>query len=214
MKVVVYTAVFGGDVDRLRPAPWRNPDVEYRCYTDDPTLSVSGWEMRHVVATESSAMQARRIKILSHLTESKADATLWIDSAYQLLKDPYAWIAYGLLQQPVRALRHPHRQTAVEEGLELVRLGLAADRDVQEQLTMMAGEWRQEVLTSTGLLVRRNMELVKTFNRTWWSFVVSGGHPRDQMTVDYAAWCTGVPITYLEGQYRDNPYAHWQGHRR
>ncbi len=212
-RVVVFTAVFGPDVDRLRPPAHLAHDVEYHCFTDQESLSVPGWKMILEEASEAPAFQARRRKILAHITEPRCDVSIWQDSAYSLKLHPWALIQ-GEFQ--IRALRHPARDNVKCEAAELIRLGLAPDYRLAGQLRAMPFEFlrQHDKLTSTGLLVRVHTPDVRRFNECWWEELMRWGHTRDQMSVDLSAFYSGVPIEYLAGHYRDNPYADWRARRR
>lgn len=213
MTTVVYTAVCGADVDRLAPPDVCPPHVPHRCYTDDPTFAVNGWQMIVQPREADPVRHARRLKILSHLTEPTADVTIWIDSAYRCLSDPAEFPMPG--PNRILAFIHPDRTTIMQEGAVLVTKGLATEDQIRAQVERQTREWVQTALTSTGLLIRRQASpRVRKFNRTWWDAFCEGGHTRDQMSVDYAAWLTGVTIEYLPGHYRRNDLARWQGRRR
>ena len=212
MNIIVYTAVIGPDVDRLKPVVVSRPNVQFLCFTDQPGFTVDGWTMMGVVP-ENVRLHgpihcARACKIAMPLFG--ADVMIWHDSAYQLSVDPNCLAKQA---ETVHALRHPWRSSPRDEGREIVRLKLAPADKVEAQVASW-GEWEPGTLTSTGLLVRKNTEAVRRFNETWWELFQAGGHTRDQMSVDRASYVSGVPIQYLDGHYRDNPYAIWEGHRR
>lgn len=220
MNLVVFTAMFG-KTDLLRPhTVWSGAASAFRCYTDNPRLKVEGWEMVVMPSEADPVRQARRTKILAHITEPDAEASLWIDAAFQLDEIPVE----RLKAEYKCALRHPDRATVFEEGIELVRLGLCSQAAILKQLADFRDQgfdpsqprgWPSNAgLTSTGFLLRLHNASVKRFNECWWNAFVAGGHTRDQMSVDFAAWQAGdIPVRYLIGHYRDNPYATWSPQR-
>ena len=212
-RVVVYTAWTGQYEDQVRP-PRCGPcdNVEFYCYTDDPHWSVPGWTPRLVPPAPCPALQARRIKILGQQLFD-ADISLWLDASFELYVDPRQIIDRWIPPANIVALPHPDRQTYIEEGHEIVRLGLAPADAIERQITQYTIEGfdasQQQRITSTGFLLRRHTAGVLHFNRTWWHLFEAAGHTRDQMSVDYALWLTGQTPAYIGGHYRDNPYARY-----
>lgn len=215
MRFVVFTAVIG-DTDALKAAPSFS-GVDYVCYSDrtqDPEL---GWKIVRVSPENDGPIAlARKIKILAHTRDElmDADATLWIDAAYQLLADPVSVALEVFWKYDMAALRHPDRHGYYEEGLELIRLKKApADLVNRQMLAYRRHGFFSGVeapdLTTTGLLFRRNSHRMQKFNRCWWAEFQSAGHLRDQMSVDFAVWRMGIDLHYLQGHYRENPYAKW-----
>lgn len=235
MKLLVYTAVIGEDTDALKPVrdELQAPGIDYVCVTDLPLKEhrAGGWQMRVTTPKADPVREARRLKILQqapvitsqYVPTSGYDVTLWIDAAYQLKFDPLS-LADAIRQNhtlDVLALAHPDRDTVEAEGEAVIRhksvprelIAAQLDRYRREGfLPQPAGEHlgaRPQRLTTTGFLMRRNCERVRRFNHAWWSEMESCGHTRDQMSVDYAAWKSGVEIEYLDGHYRSNRFAVW-----
>lgn len=206
MNCVVYTAVLG-ETDTLRDPSFLAPGVKYSCFTDRP-LTTSSWQRVEIPTARDSVTAARHVKIMSAPPE--ADFTLWIDSAFRLEVDPVIF-APLLLRADLLAFRHPWCSTLEDEICEISGRGLVPEAVLKNQLSdySQAGFPSDTPHSSTGFLVRRNDLRTRTFNRTWWAELTRHGHPRDQMSFDYAAWRCGMRIHYLEGQYRDNPYATW-----
>ncbi len=163
---------------------------------------MEGWRPVLLQPTSDPIRMARRLKILAHETLPGED-TIWMDAAFTWSCDPVS-LVNGV---PVQALRHPDRTTYQAEGKEIVRLKLADQKKVQRQVAEyeLAGFVARR-LTGTGLLIRRDTPEVRRFNQAWWELFARGGHTRDQMSVDYAAWRSELHITYLDGHYRQNPY--------
>lgn len=213
MKLTVLTTVIGR-TDRLRTPTSLNPEVEYVCYTDDLTLRVSGWRMVPVVVDEDPVKVSRRIKILAHeYVPPYPDVICWMDAAFELAVDPVQIAQRWLWTADIMALAHPDRTNFEDEGAELIRLGRAPAALIEAQIAAYheAGYSReiQKQITSTGLSLRRNSPRVRYFHRRWWDALEAAGHTRDQMSIDFVAWRTGIDIAYLTGHYRNNPYARW-----
>lgn len=214
-RVVVATAVIGQHTDRLRPPRVVAQELTYVCFSDQP-VACAPWVVRRVrvSAGQMPVWTAREIKLRLHRHLPTAEVTIWQDAAYQLSVHPRVFVP-PLAHADVWMLPHPDRSTVVAEAAELGRLGIVPDdrSGRQAEAYVAHGLPADPPLASTGLLVRRHTPAVLAFNERWWSELVAWGHPRDQMSVNYAAWREGIRIGWLDGHYRDNPYARWHSAR-
>jgi alkaline ceramidase TOD1/glycosyltransferase MUCI70-like protein len=201
MRTVLYTALFGGS-DRLKPAP--DGPGRCVCFTDDPTLSGPGWTMtRWTVASPRRA--ARALKTDAHRLFPAADLIVWADASMTITDWPRLLRDVG--DAELACLPHPDRSTCYDEGQTVVRLALAAPTAIARALAgYRAAGFAPTRLSTTGLLVRRQTAAVAAFNDLWQAELDRYGTTRDQVHVDYCAWIVGIPVTYLTGQYRQNPY--------
>lgn len=210
MKVTVFTTVLG-DTDPLRPPTVVNPAVRYVVLADRP-LAVRPYVCVPIeVGPEGPCLASRRLKILAdHQALEAPDVVLWHDAAFQLRADPLTVIARHLLRADLLAFRHPHRARIEQEADVLARMGVLPAATLEAQVATYRSEgWTdQRAITSTGYSIRRCTPAVRAFNKLWWSEVERWGW-RDQMSVDYALWRTGLVVAHLPGHYRDNPYAKW-----
>jgi hypothetical protein len=215
MTVTVFTTVLGADTDPLRPPTRVHPAVRYVCFTDHLTQPVPPYVLvREAVTTTgpyAAAWHSRALKILAtHPALGSPDVVLWHDAAFQLDCDPIAVARHLTPDLDMIAFRHPHRDTIEAEAVAIARLGYVPADTLQQQIAAYrtAGFTGQSVITSTGFSLRRVTPAVTVFNARWWQEVATWGW-RDQMSVDYAIWTTGLRVAYLPGHYRENPYARW-----
>lgn len=219
MNLVVFTTILGPDTDRLRSIRRPNPDVHYICFTDQRVEAV-GWDIIQVLPEAKPNIHSRRLKILAHQTLApwQPDVSLWMDAAFELHCDPVPVMHKWLEGVEMVALRHPHRDNIKEEGAQIIKLGLADATLIERQIADARDAGfpvdAQAAITSTGFCFRRHTERVARFNECWWRLFTKAGHGRDQMSVDWALWECSVPLRYLEGHYRDNPYARWHSSLR
>ena len=214
MRVTVFTALVGETPDIVRAPGCITSGVRYVCLSDRRT---SPFPYMHVPVTVPidlpAHLFARRLKILAdHPALGSPDVTLWHDAAFRLHLDP-ALIARqtlaGYSARDILALRHPDRTDIEAEATAIVRCGYADTATVTAQAAFYRSAWpAQTVLTTTGYLFRRRSERVDAFNAFWWAEVARWCY-RDQMSVDYAMWQTGMLCHYLPGHYRDNAFAKW-----
>jgi hypothetical protein len=154
---------------------------------------------------------SRRLKILvNHPSLDHPDAVLWHDAAFRMDYDPVRLVEEWLTADVhVLAFKHPHRTQIEEEAVAIAKWGWVPLETLQAQVaTYRAEGFRQTMITSTGLCLRRLTPQVRAFNALWWAEVRRWGW-RDQMSVDYAIWKAGLTLRYIPGHYRDNSYCKW-----
>lgn len=199
--IVCYTAILGGS-DRLKPAP-AGPDVCV-CFTDDPALAGTGWTVVLQPPAHQPRALARRLKLTPHILFPLAEASVWIDASMRVQDWP------ALLADSDGALcaclRHPDRSSCYEEGEAVIRLKIAEPARIRAALARYRLDgFAPTALSTTGLLVRRHTPRVAAFDERWLAQLDQYG-TSDQVHMDYCAWTVGLPVTYLRGHYRDNPY--------
>jgi hypothetical protein len=209
MTVIVFTCILG-DTDPLRPCR-KVPGVRYLCFADR-AMHVPPYEIIPVDAGPiGPQLASRRLKILADHPELEAcDVTLWHDAAYQLNCNPQTLAESSLKDHDVVAMRHPHRDRIEDEAAAIAKLGYMPASVVQRQVAAYraAGFTDQRTITSTGFCFRRKTPQVEAWQEAWWREVAAWGY-RDQMSVDFALWQTGLTVHYIPGHYKDNPHAKW-----
>lgn len=219
--IVVVTALIGA-AESVVPPPRSQPGVRYVCVTD--RADVRGWERLPASNYQDPRRAARLVKTSVH-EMFPGLVTVWLDASFELLVHPKEIIEAAVLTGcSLVGFVHPDRSRICDEAEAILRSRLAPQPQVMWQLQAYqdegfdTAETPQTVLTTTGVLVRWPTPEVIAFNRLWQRQVLT--HTvRDQLSVDYCAWRTGVRIGYLPGHYRDNSYVrydrarHCQGRR-
>lgn len=206
--IVVATALIGPTESVGRP-PVVGPGVRCVCYTD---RDVQVWE-RLAPPDGYPRLAARRAKMRVLDDFPDAEWSIWMDAAFDMIRPPQDLVAAAIATGcDVAAFRHHDRDRLRDEAREVIRLGFAPADLVRRQVEAyrLAGfdtdENPQTVLTTTGLLVRRHTPAVQhAFTRRWLD-EIERWTIRDQLSVDYTAWRTGVEIGYLPGQYHNNAF--------
>lgn len=222
MKLAVFTAMFGEGLylkeDRLRGGwelkePTASTSADFYCYTDRPGITSPVWSVVTLPDAYDPRRAARWIKIPAHTTLPDYDWTLWLDCRYTLNVDPVP-IAEDFDRRGIEfaALRHPDRDNIADEATAILKLNKAPEDKLLGQLEHYKsqgwGPGMKTLTTSGGFLLRKNSPRVQMFNALWW-YEVRKWTLRDQMSLDYAANEVGLPIHYMEGDYRKNPYSKW-----
>jgi len=231
MTTVIYTAILGGS-DTLKAAPVDVAD-QCVCFTDAPlelhdrpdgtrsSVQVpkqSGWQIATVPATTDPRRNAWWLRARSDLLFPDADVVLWLDASFDMID--VAALLRDAGDAELAGLRHHERASCYEEGAELVGIGQSRAEDVAVQLEKYRREgFAPTALTTSGILLRRRTTRTKAFNELWDYETRLHRGDNTQLSLDYAAWKVGLPITHLQGTYPDNPYVRYDAedhhlHRR
>ncbi len=207
MTLTVFTAAIGRTEPVQRPESI-DPAVRYLCFSDRKCPKPYVWiEVPHL---ENGRTASRRIKVLAdHPALQETDATLWHDASYRL-SGSLDWVRDALRTGDVVALENIRRTRLEDEVIAIARYGYVT---LREGLALIAGYRREgfvsRALSHGGLLGRRRSATVQTFNQTWWA-EVERWNGRDQASLDYAAWRTGVSVAYVPGTIKANDFAAWR----
>jgi hypothetical protein len=210
MRVV--TAHFG-DQDPLLEPLVVEPGVDYLCYTDRDDLQSDAWEMVRFSPGDGDRELARQVKMNCLSGHGR---TVWIDGTYQMKRAPSS-LFKALEGYDLLAMAHPHRQDIIEEGEAIVKgHGIQKELvDAQLEAYKTSGfplRGPLNGLTTTGLLVSSGRPDLARFTDLWAVQLMCWGHLRDQMSVDYCIWRSGIKAGYLYGHYRNNPYVRYWRH--
>jgi len=189
MKVVVYTAIFGG-YERPRPPSVINRNVKYMLFTDRPG-SVDPWEPVVVAPQWSMPKTARHYKAVPHLYMD-ADVSIWHGGWLQLTKDPLEFLGY-LKDNDIAMEPHKERNCAYQEAAAVVKLKKANKATVNAQMARYRNMGLPERygLTSAFLIVRRHTDRIAELNEMWWSEIEQFS-VRDQLSLMPCMWRLGL----------------------
>lgn len=206
--LIVYTAVIGDTYPVCRPTKI-DPDVRYICFSDQPCAAPYEWI--ETAPAPTAKLAAKRVKILAdHPALADATLLLWHDSGYRLTGS-LRWVARAVRKADLAMMRNPRRHQLEHEGVAIARYGYVTEAQASERI----GKYRNRgfpdwPISSGGLVVRKVTPEMSAFNACWWKETTSAWGGRDQGSLDYAAWNTGLRIAHLAGTIKDNPYAIWR----
>lgn len=197
MKRCVYT-VLTNSYDTLRMPLVRPAGFDFICFTDNPNLQVSGWQMRYIEPTENPIKQQRQIKIQPHVFLPDYDLTVYHDASTQLKRD-LSYIISKYYRGGMLLKIHPSRVCVFSEATEIVQLGKDTVGRIAEQVEVYVTEGmpRNYGLYETGIMIRENRSDVNAVCDAWWAEVEKYSH-RDQMSLTYVLWKTGYKPTAVE----------------
>lgn len=210
-----YTALFGHYEDLLEQPVAIDSDMDFICFTDDPSLRSDTWEIRVVrrVIQEDPARSSRYPKICPHRFLEEYDVSLYIDNSVLLTTDPSEILEDLLPDDAVfAAIEHSFRDTVLDEFRAVVSASLDSEWVCAEQLEHYKRS-HSDVLAQKpligGVLLRRHMDPdVISAMELWW-FNVLRYSRRDQLSLRVALSDASLRPTTWPVDVRDNGYWIW-----
>ncbi len=218
MRLLVYTAVFGG-YDRVFPPLHPEAGIDHVIVTDDADLSVPGWRT-HVItpgALGPSKTANLQFKALMHRELPGYDASLYIDGNVRLLgRTSEVFTRFLDTGAALGVYRHPLRDTVAAEVEACIAAGKADAVKLRAELADYRAEGfadDQGLIEATILLKNhRSPELDPAMGL--WRDLFQRYQTRDQISLPVVVWKTGLSRAYHEGSFRDpNPYFGLYPHR-
>ncbi len=209
--MIVYTANYGGK-DHPIPTNQLCNDLEgikFVYFTDkhyddygrpsNPTPSNGGWE--EVVEKgryEDPKMSAKWYKLHSHELFPD-EPSVWIDAHYSLRVRPEREFTALTAEKPLVLFRHYYIDLAREYGVVRRR---HKDEFMRERLLAQKTQYISEGFSMDTPVYRGTVLFrhpsVGEFNELWWDEVVKYEHRRDQISLPYIVWKTGIEFTQFD----------------
>ncbi len=211
-EAVVYTAITNR-YDRLLP-------LDERCVrparqiafldraTRSAVTSTWNWEIRHIDRHEQDPnRQAKFYKIRPDLLFPDAGYSLWVDGNVSLIYpfDIHRLIDLFLAEADMCVVRHHARSCIYQEAEACKERRLDSAQLIDSQIARYRQEGFPEWygLNQVVVILRRHSDAVNEFNQRWWQEIDQGSH-RDQLSFNYVAWKTGLPISEFPLSIQDN----------
>ena len=207
MKYLVYTCVFAG-YDRIYPPVTVESGIDYVVITDDASLRVSGWQTFLVDSTKFATPKSGNLyyRALSHRLFLGYDASLYVDGNVRVkgLIRPliYEFLCSG---SAIGAYHHPLRNTVASEVEVCVSSGKVYNSTVA--LSELAdyierGFTDDQGLVETTILLKNHSAADLDEGMSLWASLYSTYLTRDQFSVPFVLWKTGMTWHRLPGTLR------------
>lgn len=202
---VVYTAVFG-NYDYV---PEVNPewDCDFVCFTDNPDLVSSGWQVVIVPLNDELPAQAnRRYKMLPHKYLSRYEQSLYVDGNIRIVTDPSPLFHKYLHNNVIAIPKHQERNCAYAEARLCIEGGLVNKEITEQQMAKYVADGFPEEfgMTENGIIFRRHYdEAVMAMMASWWQEYCNGGR-RDQISLPYLMWKKNIDFVLMEESARNS----------
>jgi hypothetical protein len=203
--MIVYTAIFG-HYDKLFPPTVVNPDFGYYCVSENGCSAPEPWQTATRQLKGNLRRSARYYKINSHLTFPNTDLSIWHGGNVQLTCDPIDLVNL-MGDADILVFRHSLRGGVYEEAAACMLWKVGSHNRIQRQIDRYKAEhFPDRNLYMAFLIVRRHTDHIAHFNELWWDEVAHGS-ARDQISLPYALWKSGVkPKVIKGGDHRRGPY--------
>lgn len=197
---ICYTAITGG-YDELTDPTVISDGWRYICFTSNPDIKSSVWEvmpMMEELMKSSNVKAQRMIKICPHRYLPNYDECIWVDGNITIQCDLNEFTKQ-YCNNEFHTVKHYERNCIYDECDAVVRY----KKDTQEHADEIRKKLKAEGfprnfgLAETGLIYRRNTDIVKQICEEWGKQILANGTHRDQLTFNYVLWKLGMKVEYL-----------------
>lgn len=214
VRQVVYTALLG-DYEPLSAQPVAaRSEVEFICFTDDPDLTSTDWEIVHVepMLPDDLPRSQRQVKILGHDRLADYDELLYVDNSVTLVAAPETFLGDWLSDHDLAFVEHSFRESVLDEFDEVLRCNLDEHWRIHEQLFTYARHYPEALdqkPTWNGIFAWRRSEAALRFATTWFSHVLRYSR-RDQLSANVARLIEDAKVRTLALDNYESPVHSWR----
>ncbi len=175
-------------------------------FTDDPDLSVPGWDMCYIAPNEDlpNVALSKEIKLRPHLYFPDAKWSLWVDATRQVLQplDLFLKTALKLTSEDATWIARKHtKRNCIYEELEAPRVNRLVSKNTLKKLKKFYHS--EHFPTGAGLpenpvILRKNTIKNALAGDLWWSMMHRFKAWRDQIFLPYVLRSVDVTPEYME----------------
>lgn len=206
MKVVIYSALYGGYHSKFNPLP--NLGIDAYAFTDNPEAAAGGWKTVVVSFPDKDMhprMQAKWFKCFPHELFPQYDVSIWIDAGWNTVS--IDGMVEHLGANNLCFYVHPRNKTLLNELYETMGLEKYKMLPCPSQVASYYQDGYNDesgIVECTSLLRRHNEADAKRFNEAWWNECKRWTFC-DQLSAPYLLWKQQVNYStfpfYLSGQH-------------
>lgn len=207
MKILIYTAIFGG-YDLLKPQPSFS-NVDYVCFTDSElkAAQVGAWTIARVKGDkEHPRLAAKRFKLLPHQFVRGADITIWIDGSIVIVDPHFVQTCIASLQTyGIACMKHPGGNCIYQEAAGCLHMEKYTGLPIPEQVAFYRSQGYPENngLAACGIIVRdMRIPQVHKIGEDWWEENQRWSY-QDQISFPYVLWKNNYWFDTLKIDYFD-----------
>ncbi len=191
----IFSVITGG-YDEIPQAPYFK-GWDSIMFTDKITNNNRGWKIVQLPKVENPLVQSRDIKIRPHIHLKEYDLVCYIDGNQKLLKEP--------LNEPIW-YQHAKRKNIFEEAQQIINNGRFPADIINAQIDYYKEMgYKNTGLYLNGYHIRKNKDdKINHLHEVWFEETCRFA-PRDQLSLPYAIWKTGIypeNITYPRDKER------------
>lgn len=213
-EVSIITSIYGG-YDNLNPTLLQNGTcVDWVLVTDRIPEDALGWRVVVEPSGLNPVRAAKRAKLFPWLY-TEAQASVWIDSSFQVQSESFAQEALSYAK-PIAQFAHPWRDCLFLEAQYLS--GLFKDQAQAELIRKQSEFYRANNhpehwgLWATGVIARHHTKSVRAMSFSWQHDIEEWSH-RDQVSQAYSLRLSSLYPESFPGDYFSSPWIRYVGHR-
>lgn len=212
---VIYTVLFG-EYETLNELQVEDPSVRAICFTDNPNLTSSTWEIIQIekIFKNDPIRSQRLIKILGHPVLERFKEWLYIDNSVRLLKTPSLILNDYLRSADLAIPTHSFRVSVTDEFHEVRAQSLDSPKRLDEQLQHYKMQFPSSLEIRplwTGIIARRSSKQMQEWSEIWAQHVLRYSR-RDQLSVIVALETVQVNFNRIEIDNFSSDYHQWPIH--
>lgn len=198
-KICVYTCITG-DYDNLKEIKKVEKNIDYYCFTNNPKIKSKTW---NVVYINNDGLDnhrlSRKIKILGHAIINDYEICVWQDASIVFNKSITNFVNnhYDKNKDIMCVPKHHCRSSVKEEAKACVEL----KKDSKEVINKLLYFYKKEKfrdnlgLFENAIFIRNNRNDLLNETMKVWFQIIEKYSKRDQLSLTYAAYKTGLKIT-------------------
>ncbi len=207
-KIAVYTTIFGRRRLIEFPDEFREDNIDYLCFTDNPNIKSNSYQIIYYKPYwDIKVFHNREIKILCHKILSAYDYSLYVDGDIRIRTKVSPLFDQYLQNADMAIFKHLRRSCLYDElnvCLEKNKIPTSLITSAKNQLS----EYRKEGfppkygLTCNRCILRRHSDSLKPILEAWWKeYQIIG---RDQLCLQYIQWKYKYSINSIQDDCRRN----------
>ena len=179
--------------------------ADFVIFTDTPHKSTVWRQLSATNLFTDSRRNARWHKANSLIQFPNYEYTIWLDGSMEM-KTNALWLVDNYMQDyDIAVFKHPLRDCLYDEAQVVVSKGKECRSILDRQLDRYRNEGypSHNGLGETKCVIRRNTPQVKYFEMLWNHELVNFSK-RDQCSLNYCVWKSGIRINYLPVQIENH----------
>lgn len=183
-KIVVYTALTG-EYDDVHELLYKEPNVDYLLFTNNPNIRSKTWEVHYVDSTLDNLLLSREIKMLPHKYVKDYDYSVYVDANAFIYGD-IAQLTSLLSDTNTFAVTKHRINKSIKEEIEscVKSKGIFREAANEQYNSYLQRGFKDNLgLAECGILVRihNDPKLISLMERWWQEF--QNGVKRDQLSL-------------------------------
>ena len=210
---VVFTALFGGYESLNELSVIKNSTTRYVCFTDNPDLESSTWEIfiPQDLKSNNPIRMSREIKMLGHRFFPELTRSLYIDNTVHLKVDGGKVLDEVLGFEDVSFMLHSTCKSVRREFLNCSMYGLENQSKLRRQYLDYLENYSfilNERPYWGGFIARKHTAQADLFFKTWHEEYLKHSK-RDQLSINISAYKSGIKINSIVGSNTGSEWHSW-----